>query len=505
MAYYDQDEDEALNEFISSQAQRARPQLDYEEPLPAPERPSAADQLRSMKDDDSPWDAVTNYGIPAIAALLDTATNKGRGVGSILQSAGIQANQRAVGRRELAQDKLRYLDDDARRAQQQKMLDYNWASLANRQGQGWERINLQGEGLDLRKKAQDFALNPDNEQAQRGAAKTQELTGVDVNGLNSRQQGQMAPVVGRIQGAALAPETAGRVKQTQIDTELANHPRTEAAAASQAGAVADSTTRAKSAAERDIGASTPVANGSIENRDVWGALNDSQRSQALKTLESRNVFEHALATMMEIQKRAGVQNLPSGDKATYDAAHGAAVSQLSTLYNTGVISAEEYKRMSDRLPQSGGLKTSAAAAVGWATGQDNVVGDMLAGAGSETLKELDAKLSTFGLRGGGQQAPAPKPSAAQPPPTARGATGPMPQPSYPDGTPAPGGENLGVMGTRNPNSVPSFQPEPGAPRAKPGGMARMRTVIGPDGSPEQMSLTDEEAQYLMLQGAQRID
>lgn len=475
MGYFD--ENDPLEEYLRTQSAGARRSLAFADPLPKQSGPPAYKDPALQPEEGTDWGgALANYGIPAIAGLIDAATNRGRGIGTILQSAGVQANQRAIGKRELAAEKLKFLTDDADAQQKAKYYDYLNRSLGVREDQGGKRIANQTEGLGLRKEAQDFALNPNNPQAQAGAAKVKELTGTDLEGLNARQQGQAMPIVGRIQGAALAPVTAGKSKQAVIDTEVGNAPRTNQVAADKAGAEADARVRATTGAERDINSATPVANAEIADPAVWGALNDAQRTKGMAASEARAVFEKSLTTMREINKRTGLQNLPSGDKATYDAAHGTAVSQLSNLYNTGVISKEEYQRMSDRLPQSGGIKSSAHAAVGWATNNDNLLADELEGAGNEILGELGVKMSTYGLR--------PKSGAGKPK---------QRPPLEPAAVAAPG-DRLPVAGGRSVASTPPIPAQPGGGQPyqqQPAGWetkvtsdryAGMRATQQPDGS-----------------------
>jgi hypothetical protein len=236
---------------------------------------------------------------------------------------------------------------------------------------------------------------------------------IDVRGqLGAKNQGRMAPMARNVQELYLAEPKAAATAQGRITTELQNEPATTAAAAREAAAVKGATTVAGTQAERQMGATTPVGNATVADAGVWGALTDAQRSKGIAAAEARAVFDHALTTMLDIADRNGSQNLPSADKAAYDAAHGAALGQLSNLYHTGVINKFEYERMADRLPQSGGIKSIATDVYGQVSGQPKLIGDVARGSGTETLAELGTIMAQYGL------APPTRPQQAKPQPSA---------------------------------------------------------------------------------------
>jgi hypothetical protein len=109
MSFYDREEDEyerkrretqTLGALLQgSQGSSFQPDMEFSQGGPLPPEPGGSDDF-------DVGGAVTNFGIPLLAAFLDIATNKGKGLGPILAAQGVQANQRALGRVDQARDKM---------------------------------------------------------------------------------------------------------------------------------------------------------------------------------------------------------------------------------------------------------------------------------------------------------------------------------------------------------------------------------------------------------------
>lgn len=414
------EDDEELQRWIAEQARSARPM-----PTPAPQlssliapRDPAMDQRWRDAENNAlsrsgymgsreygAGEAVRDFAPMAVGTLASLLIDKGKSVPFVL-GAGMEANQVEAARR---QKESQAAGDFALSARHQRMaqgdpaLDaaYKQAQIENWQQQraiGWENLGQR----DVRQQFQELKLrlerDPNDPQALAMANAIKEQTGVDVVGqLGAQNQGRLMPIAGRAQDLQNAAPKAFAGEKGRTAAELEDEPETTAAAGRKAAEEARSRTIATTGAEREIQGGTPIANADVVDPGVYAALDAQGRTKANAAAQAYKVFEHSIATMSELASKHGVQNIPSGDKSRYDAAHGAALGQLTELYRTGVINDKEYERMAARLPRSGGIKESATAAVGFATGNDNILVDQIKGAGNETLSELAGMMSQYGI------------------------------------------------------------------------------------------------------------
>lgn len=454
-------------------------------PMAAYQAPPHAEMAPLQLDTGPDWSDALGVGTTALATLADLGLNHGRGTGQILAAGGQFGQARAEQRLRGTQDALAYEEKRAQLDKSNKYNDYLYANMAQR-GQNQSTLAQQrGQNIDLR--ARDVGVKEANSAR---AAENQDPTpfiawakdrGYDLSGLKTMSQARsaMGPLT-KEWDLEHAGEKAQAARTGTIQADLNAAPDTTAVAAGRAAAVqtatqggklelVDETARAKAKAEQDVAGDKQIGNADIADQNVWKNVSTKGYNDANDIAMSRAVFKHAMDDMAAIRARSGTQVVPSGDKTAYDSAQSAASSSLSTLFKTGVISEPEYRRYVDRIPNSG---MSVGSVWGAATNQD-VVGDQISGTRDELLGIFDTGLKQYGLKAKGTAQPS---AADQPLPPDR-ITGPVS-----GGFDVPG--NLGVAGTRRPQSVPDFPGSNGMAGTNPPYVGPTRYSGPPTGSPQ---------------------
>lgn len=439
-------------------------------------------------------EAVRDFAPLAIGGTLDVLLNKGRGLG-VLTGAAMEANAtEAVRRQKQAQaaGDFALSARDQRESTRNGPLDaaYKQAQIENWQAQDERaRLNIENRGrnTDLRAVMQQYKLDPNNPEAVSKARLIQELSNVDMSGLSNAAQASLMSLLSGNQKLENAQPIAAASAQGRIDTELANEPATTAAAARKAAAEASARTRATASAERADSSEEDIGNSEITDPKVWASAsrNTTSVGNANKIAAAAAQFDQAMGDMSALQAKNGTMVMPSGDKSAYDAAQTAAIGGLTTLFQTGVINEQEYKRYIQRIPESGVSKGSVYGAIT----DKNVVGEQIAGTRGELLKIFDRGLGQYGRR---YKAPSAQPQNSPSP--AAGA----------------GPENLGVTGGRRISDTPAIPLGGGVSQARgqapmSGGVVNARgtvRLVDPEG--EEGDVPAELAEQLMRMGYRRV-
>lgn len=385
-------------------------------PIPPPYaayQPPPPAQMAPLEVESGPdWTDALNVGLVGLGGLVDLAANKGRNFGAIAASGAHYGAERAGQRVAQEKDRLAY---EERRAQLERQNAYN--DLQNRQLQYRMQHDVeQGARADRRIgiSAQNAATGERKAELSETKEDPSELIawaaerGFDLSGLETMGQARAAlgPLVKQWE-LETADDRAAAAERGRTTTEIAMSPVTTAVAANRARAIGEATepveTRkiragaiAKADADRQVAGEKSIANADIGDPNVWSTVAGTPKllNDANETARARVVFKKAMDDMAAIQARAGVEVLPSADKAAYQTAQAGAIGSLTTLFQTGVINEQEYRRYIERIPEIG---ISPGAAMGGVTGQ-NVVGQQIAATRDELLGIFGAALSQYGLK-----------------------------------------------------------------------------------------------------------
>lgn len=418
-------------------------------PMPAIERA----ELPPLQLDRGPdWTDALGVGLTAIGGIADVALNKGRGLGQIISAGGAYGAARAQGRE---QEMKQALDYEVKRGELSRQNAYQDYLLANMQQRGNQyaasnahrerSADQRDQDLSIKKSREDRTQQNYEQENTPGSARQVALADWmvqqgfardgELDGLTEEQIRAENSRIAQKFDLEHAPEKAAAVAEATEGSRIR-----VAEAMGRAGA------QARHDVERESAANKRIGNAEIADPEIWGsqAQNSKAFNDANSIAQSRAVFKQAMDDMAQLQGTEGMQILPSGRKASYDTAQAAAIGSLTTLFQTGVINEQEYKRYRERIPASG---LSAAGVVGKVTGE-NIVGDQIAGTRDELLKIFEKGLSQYGLR-------APREGSADP-----GTGQQMPDASGMVGLPPGGFElsgGLGVTARPGVRNTPDFE------------------------------------------------
>jgi len=371
---------------------------------PSPEAPPEVFQARPNETTESGFDfgdAITNYGLPALAGLLDLATNKGRGLGTILQSGALQANQRAISRRELAADKLEFLSKEADRKQRNAYYDYLNRSLGQRAENQVGTAQRQERGLKLREDQFKLENDPGGERAtaykdylySTGQAPRGSLN--DLSYAQLRQQNRQLADQWELSrtpqiAAAEAQKAGARANATNASELRFAAPTAAASAQGRVGvemAAAPQLASIKAQAERqaaeETGASKVIPGTVVRNEEAY-AQNAGDPTTLRRMQDDASGLQtafDALRTMRALRAKHGTE-LYGDAKTQYDMAQAAFNTGMTKAGSTGTLTDSERRYYTEMVPTMG------------VSGLDAL--RVIPGQGDPKLQALDGAIQQFG-------------------------------------------------------------------------------------------------------------
>lgn len=365
-------------------------------------------------------DAITNFAIPGVAALVDAFTNKGRSIGAITQAAATQANQRAISRKETARDQLDYLVKEGELKERGKYNDYLNRSLMDRSERGSRGLDNASDREKRLREADSRVNDPNSDAAKafrayavKNGAPEEDLVALGLSGMKmalpniSKQwELQRAPQENAV-AADRAGQTAAAGERARTAVELQTAPEVNANAAAKAGLVSEATEGSRvrvaqgsaaarkvgeRAGEEQVGTGTEIPGFIVRNpRAAAQNLGDDTTKRKVQDITSGSKTAYdALREMRAIREEFGTE-LVGNAKSRYDMAGAAFNTGMTQIGSTGTLTDGERKYYSEMVPGLGAGWTDALR-----VGGKDIKLEQLNGALSQFGKMADSKLSTYG-------------------------------------------------------------------------------------------------------------